>query len=224
MNALNIDKSPDNASVQKSIVGGKKNKRAKTLDIIGIVVIALLIPVLVVNGVMLYKSAVNPDVPADFMGYIPLVSGSDDMTDFDSNDLVIVKSVEQGEALDEDTLICYMPIGRKSIVWERIVRMEQNADGSVYYIAKADADSKENPVHIAPSQIVGVYHSHINNVGAFVLFMQSQTGMITCVVAPICAIFLAFYLIDRKKYNDLVKTTEKAAEAEAVNAEAVEAE
>lgn len=198
MNALNVDNGPDNARIQKGGGKGKKNVRMRPIDVVGLVIIVLLIPVLIVNGVMLYKSAVNPDVPADFMGYIPLVAG-EDAAEFNSNALVIVKAVKQSEELDEGALICYMPIGRKNIVWERVVRLEQKPDGSVYYITQAGTGGKENPVHIAFSQIVGVYHSHINNAGAFVLFMQSQTGLIACVIVPLCTIFLVSYLIDRKK-------------------------
>lgn len=187
---------------------------SKVLNIIGAIIIVLLIPILVINGTLLVKSVMNPDVPADFMGNIPLVSGYNNMTDFDGNDLIIVKELEEGRELNEGDIVCYWY--SDGVVIERITEVV-NDNGSIRYATKADTAETANPSQISSSQIIGVYEKHIDDIGSFVLFMQTRLGILVCVVLPIFIICLAFVLIDKKRYHDMLKAMQAQQEQMAQN-------
>ena len=200
-----VDTQPENDTKPK------KSAFIKTLNILGVVIVVLLLPILIIDGVLMYKSITNPDAPADFMGYMPFVSGADNMTEFDGDDLIIMKQLEADEVLESGNIICYWYNDghEEGVVIERITDVVEE-DGAVRYTAKADTAEEESLLEIDTTQIIGVYHRHIDDLGTFVLFMQTTKGILTCVVLPICVLFLAFHLIDRKKYKDALREAQAA--------------
>lgn len=180
----------------------KKTAGSKVLNAIGAVIIVVLIPILIINGTLLVKSVMNPDKPADFMGYIPFVSGFNNMTDFDGNDLIVMHEQDSYDELEAGDIICYWY--SDGVVIERISRVWSDESG-VRYSTKADTAELSNPSKVTPNQIIGVYHRHIDDIGTFVLFMQTRLGILVCVVLPIFIICLAFVIVDKKRYHDLVK-------------------
>lgn len=183
----------------------KKTLLSKSLNIVGIVICVLLIPILVINGVLLVKTIIHPDTPPDFMGYIPLVVGDENTSSmFDGDDLVIIKIPDDADQLEIGNTISFWTI-KGDIVTHRIVDTELSDDLQVMYVTKGDTNDSEDYTRVAPGQIVGAYVTHIDDLGTFVLFMQTPTGIITLVVLPLVALLVAFYLIDRKRYAKLLK-------------------
>lgn len=204
MNLLNSIKEKINNKKKQKDAGGKSESSVlhQTLNVIGIIVCILIIPILVVNITLFAKSITRPNTPADFMGYMPLVVGNNNMSpEIDKDDLVIVKSADNYENLEAGTIISFMLNGR--LVSQRIVETRTLENQQIVYVTKADTLDGETMVTL--EQIVGVYVTKFDNLGTFVLFMQTPAGIITFVVIPLTALFLAFYLIDRKRYKDALK-------------------
>lgn len=58
----------------------KKPLKYRVLDIIGIILCILLLPMVIINMTMAIQSVTQPDVPPNFMGYTPLIVTSGSMT------------------------------------------------------------------------------------------------------------------------------------------------
>ena len=204
MKSLKSVKPSKIVKASKKVKAGTNAILRRVLNILGIVICVLLIPILVVNGTLLVKSFINPDVPPDFMGYIPLVAGNDDMAPaFYEEDLVIVTSTDVPEELEIGTIACFKFNGKAII--RRIVDTELSDKFGVVYITKGDADEEELPIRFAAAQVVGVYEKHYDGLGAYVLFMQSPTSILYFVVLPMMLLFLVFHLIDKKRFKDALR-------------------
>jgi len=90
-------------------------------NIIGIAIIAVLLPIMIVNMTLIIKSYTQPDkVPAVF-GVAPLIvmSGSMDPVIM-VNDLIFVKRVDPA-TLEVGDIIAFQPAGATTVVTHRIV-------------------------------------------------------------------------------------------------------
>lgn len=80
----------------------------------------------------------------------------------------------------------------------RIIDIERGENGKITALGtKGDNAPEGNTEHPAISDVVGVYSSKINNLGSFVLFVQSPTGFLVTVVVPsiLVVIYCAFLFI-----------------------------
>lgn len=104
-----------------------ENKRKLSPEnIIGIVLIAVFLPVIIFNMVIVIKGWVNPNSVPTFMGVAPLVVGSDSMTihkeaeyggAFNKGDIIVIKNVKP-EDLEVRDIITYIHDG--DIITHRI--------------------------------------------------------------------------------------------------------
>ena len=86
----------------------KKPLKFKVMNIIGIVICVLLIPLVIINMTMAIEGIIQPDVPPNFLGYTPLIITTGSMSPaFDGNALVIVKTVDEPEQLQVGQIISY---------------------------------------------------------------------------------------------------------------------
>lgn len=179
----------------------------KALNIIGLILCLLMLPIVIVNMTMFIQSLIHPDVPPNFLGYTPLIVSSGSMSPaFDVTDLVVVKAPEDAAALEDGTVICYL--SGDSLVTHRIVGREITADGQTVYITQGDANNTPDRVRVSPAQIIGVYHTHIPNLGKFALFMQTPAGIILFVVLPLLLLFVIYRIIDHRRYKALLKESQ----------------
>lgn len=187
----------DNDMNQKKRRGVSK---ATVLNIIGTILCVLLLPIVVANLTMAIQAVVNPGTPPNFLGYTPLIVESGSMSpSFDANDLVVVKTVYDPNELETGTVICYLT--GESLVTHRIVGVEYADNGAVMYVTQGDANNTADSVRVMPEQIIGAYSMHFDDLGGFALFMQTPFGMLLCVVLPLIALFVAFYVIDHRNYK-----------------------
>lgn len=199
----------------------EKQKRTagnKALNIIGFILCLLMLPIVIVNMTLFIQSLIQPDVPPNFMGYTPLIVSSGSMTpSFDVTDMVIVKTPENAADLADGEVVCYL--SGNSLTTHRIVGRETSDEGHMVYVTQGDANNAPDRVRVNPSQIIGVYKTHIPKLGKFALFMQTPTGIILFVVLPLLAMFIIFRIIDNRRYKALMKEKEaqlRAAEAEMI--------
>lgn len=188
----------------------KRNLRTagnKALNIIGLVLCLLMLPIVIINMSMFIQSLIEPDVPPNFLGYTPVIVSSGSMSpEFEVTDLVIVKAPEDAASLEDGTVICYL--SDNSLVTHRIVGQETASDGLMVYITQGDANNAPDRTRVDPSQIVGVYQTHIPELGKFALFMQTPTGITLFVVMPLLALFALYSILDQRRFKALLRKKE----------------
>lgn len=199
----------------------KRNLRTagnKALNIIGLVLCLLMLPIVIINMSMFIQSLIEPDVPPNFLGYTPVIVSSGSMSpEFEVTDLVIVKAPEDAASLEDGTVICYL--SDNSLVTHRIVGQETASDGLMVYITQGDANNAPDRTRVDPSQIVGVYQTHIPELGKFALFMQTPTGITLFVVMPLLALFALYSILDQRRFKALLR--EKEAQTATIDAEEI---
>ena len=190
----------------------------KALNIIGLVLCLLMLPIVIINMSMFIQSLIEPDVPPNFLGYTPVIVSSGSMSpEFEVTDLVIVKAPEDAASLEDGTVICYL--SDNSLVTHRIIGQETASDGLMVYITQGDANNAPDRTRVDPSQIVGVYQTHIPELGKFALFMQTPTGITLFVVMPLLALFALYSILDQRRFKALLQ--EKQAQTATIDAEEI---
>ena len=184
-----------------------KNKSTvtKVLDIIGIVLIVLMIPVLVIEMILLFSGWIHPDMPPSIMGYTPLVVTSGSMSPtFDVQDLIFVEQSTDISALEEGTIICYKY--GSNLVTHRIAEVILEEETVLHYITQGDANSSPDADPVTPTQVVGVYRTHSKPLGAFVSFFMEHRWIANVVIL---LILLCFYTVERVRNRQLRKEYER---------------
>ena len=178
----------------------KKSTLSRVLDVIGLIICIIALPVVIINMSMMIKAWVNPNVPPSFMGHIPLFVESGSMAPtINVEDLLVVKVPDDASPLEEGTIVSYMT--GDVVVTHRIVGVEYTESGDVMYVTKGDANNTVDNVRVSSSQIVGVYVNHFDGLGTVALYMQSTTGRMLFFVLPMTIAFLYFYISDHIRYK-----------------------
>ena len=165
-------------------------------NVVGIALIAVLLPVMCINMTLIVKSYTQPDKVPTVFGVAPLIVMSGSMHDtIQINDLILTKATP-ADKLKADDVIAFQPVGATTVVTHRIIGI--NEDGS--FVTKGDWNNAEDKDPVFESQIVGKYFQRFPGVGEIALFLQQPIGMVVFVAVPL-ALFLAYDLLRRFFYN-----------------------
>lgn len=205
-----------------------KTKLSVTLNIIGVILCIVLIPVLVVNISLIVKSYTNKDAVPSFGGYLPMIVLTDSMKGtFDGGDLVIDKTVDPATLKEGDIISYFDPESQKgdSITTHRIMEITKDDEGKLAFITKGDANNTEDKTPVPADKVVGIYVTHIANAGDVAMFMSTTTGLIVCVVVPLI-LLIGYDILRRRLYEKKNKVDSNAllAELEALKAEKAQAD
>ncbi len=201
----------------------QKKFNLSKLDIAGIILVLVFLPIIIINSIIVIKGMVNPEKVPTVFGYGPLLVISDSMDieygdpgAFNKNDLIIIKEVDVND-LKENDIITY--IGKdKKFVTHRIKRFEE-IDGVTVIRTKGDFSvSEDEPVYF--DQVQGIYVTRIPGMGKLVDFIQKPVGVIILLGIPIL-IYLAidFFLKSKDKEKVDAKNAELEAEIARLKAE-----
>ena len=127
-------------------------KKLSVENIVGIVLIAVFLPVIIFNMVIVIKGFVDPNNVPTVGGFAPLIVGSDSMTKsdealnggaFNKGDMIVIKNVKP-ETLKDKDIITYVYQGE--IITHRIVKIyniteKYNESKKAYEDAKAYFES-----------------------------------------------------------------------------------
>jgi len=173
----------------------------KVATVIGTILCLVLLPILIINIMLIIRSATNPDkVPS--VGHIfPLIVLTDSMfPEIESGDLIICRTAEPEEIRVGDVIAFFDPAGSgSSVVTHRVTEVLEQ-DGSLAWRTKGDANNAEDRLPVPAKKLVGVYNRSIPGLGSVVLFMQSTAGLIVCVVCPIL-LLVGWDILRRRKYE-----------------------
>ncbi len=172
--------------------------------VISIIIIVILLPILFVNSVIIINSIMNPDKIPSFFGWKPFIvlSGSMESEIF-PGDLAIVKDVETKE-LKVNDVIAFR--SEDLVVTHRIVEIK-NENGAIKYKTKGDNNNSQDVGDVLPEQVEGLYKFKISKMGNLAMFMQTPTGIISCLSIPLLLLVLLHMKEikeDRKYINEKV--------------------
>ncbi|MDR2687031.1 MAG: signal peptidase I [Oscillospiraceae bacterium] len=181
-------------------------------NIVGIAIIAVLLPVMVANLTLIIKSYTRPnDVPTVF-GVAPLIvtSGSMEPTILE-DDLIFVRRADTA-ALKKGDVIAFQPIGKTVVVTHRITQVfEEN--GAPAYRTKGDANNTEDVDPVLAAQVVGQYFGRVEGLGKAAMFLQKPVGIVVFVAIPLL-LFVAYDMLRRALYNKKHKNDRSADQEE----------
>ncbi len=171
---------------------------------ISIIIIMILLPILFVNSVIIINSIMNPDKIPSFFGWKPFIvlSGSMESEIF-PGDLAIVKDIGT-EELKVNDVIAFR--SEDIVVTHRIVEIK-NENGAIKYKTKGDNNNSQDVGDVLPEQVEGLYKFKISKMGNLAMFMQTPTGIISCLSIPLLLLVLLHMKEikeDRKYINEKV--------------------
>lgn len=197
------------------------NKKISKQTIIGIILIAIFLPIIIFNMVIVIKGAVNPNKFPTVFGRAPLIVESDSMTidkkantgAFNKGDLIFIKKVDPQTLKKGDIITYYSSDGL--IITHRIVEEPFYEEGKLTFNTKGDFNS---PVimSVSAEDIIGIYTGRIPKMGRVTMFLQTPGGVILLLGLPLLIIFLIDFF-NKRKINQGAQA--KIAELEAKLAE-----
>ena len=197
-------------------------RKISALNIVGIVLLVIFLPLIIINMTLVIKGALNKDRIPTVFNKAPLIIVSDSMTigyyttdpnyngAFNKNDLIIIKKVDATK-LEVGDIATYIA-GDGSVINHRVIRKTTNEKNEVRYIMKGDNSPSEDPDLITPEQIQGVYVKRFAGLGGFAMKLREPIGIILLILIP-AAIFFAVYFVQKQLENK--KNEESKAQLEA---------
>ena len=179
-----------------------KTKTNQTLNIIGIVLIVLFLPLIIFDFVIVIQGMVDPDEIPMVFGKSLLIVDSDSMTiqynsdgekisgEFNKGDLILIEKVEISD-LKNGEIITYLASDGKYVT-HRIIGFP--GEGKI----KVAGDVLHTPEDIEEASVQGRYVRRFAGVGSFAKFMRSGWGLLVMIGIP-AFIIVVFELIDRNK-------------------------
>lgn len=177
-------------------------KSNQVLNIIGIVLCVILVPILIVNCTLIVKSWINKDEVPSIGGVMPLIVLTDSMApDIKSGDIIICKKADAADIAVGDDISFFDPAGNgSSIVTHRVIEIKQE-NGQLSFKTKGTNNNTEDRIAVPADKLVGKYTGiRFAMAGKIALFMQTVPGLIVCVVVPI-VLLVGYDMLRRKKYE-----------------------
>jgi len=206
-----------------------ESRSNKVLTIIGIVLCAILIPMLIINCVLIIKSFVKKDEVPSLFGLTPMIVLTESMEpEIKAGDLIVVKDIDPKDVKVGDDISFFDPAGNgSSVVTHRVIEKIVDEDtGKISWKTKGINNNTEDKKPVPAENLVGIYKGfRVPAAGRVALFMQTIPGLIICVLVPL--VLLVGYDVFRRKLYDK-KQAENVeslkAELEALRAEKAAAE
>ncbi len=219
---------------------GKRKKSAAEITMfwVSIGLCVLMLPLLLMNVVLIFKSIVHPnDLPTIF-GYKPLIVLSDSMyPNIKKGDLIFTQVVDVKDLKPGDVITYreYEDDGKTlgTVVTHKIyditietdgehagqlkfrtygINNQRQADGTIKYNENGEMVVINMDDAVYAPQIEGRYTSKITGLGSFIYWMQGTWGLIVCIGIPLVA-FIVYEFIKR---NEEMKA-QRASNASATN-------
>ena len=166
------------------------------LIIVGCVI---LIPILVINLWIMFKSKTNSEKVPSVFGYKPFMVLSGSMeSNIHKGDLIITKETNPA-SLKIDDIIAFKDAAG-TITTHRIIDIIEDS-GETYFITKGDNNSTQDQNLVALEDVEGIYVGRIPGIGSMMDSLAKPTTIMILVVS-ITAIFIIGFMISNKRQQD----------------------
>ncbi len=194
---------------------GKRSVGRTIWNAISLVICILLACILLINCILIVKSAINKDKVPSIAGWYPMIVLSDSMyPEIQKGDLIFGRVVSPEKVQVGDVISFFDPESKTgAVVTHRVTDITM--DGGLSFTTKGDANSIKDSEQIPADKVIGVYKTRIRGAGKIAMFMQTTTGFIVCIALPVLLIVGYDFLTRHKKE----KTPEVDEEKEKLMAE-----
>lgn len=207
----------------------KETRKLSALSIVGIVLIAVFLPIIIINLTIVVKGWIHPDRIPMVFNRAPLIVVSDSMTieknkdgkvisgAFNKNDLIIVQRVKDTSILKVGDIITYTEKdGAGNQIWTTHRISRTNEDGSFY--TRGDYSPNGGMIMaetlVKADNVQGLYTGvRFAKLGQVALFFQTVPGIIVLLVIPLAAIGI-LYFVENAKSNKEAQGKNAELEAE----------
>lgn len=188
------------------------------LNIIGIILCIVLVPILIMNLILIVKSFADPDSVPSINGYSPLIVLTESMDpDIKAGDLIITKSIDKNDIEVGMTVSFFDPNSDSGAVVTHQIIEKIIQDGQVLYRTKGINNNIADRELVPEDNVIGEYTgTRFAGLGSIVLFAQSTWGLVICIliIVILFGIFiLSSYLCNKKRSAE--STDNSLAEAQA---------
>ena len=217
----------------------KKSAAEITMFWVSIGLCVLMLPLLLMNIVLIFKSIIHPnDLPTIF-GYKPLIVLSDSMyPTIKKGDLIFTQVVDVKDLKPGDVITYreYEDDGKTlgTVVTHKIydittetdgehagqlkfrtygINNQRQADGKIKYNEDGEMVVINMDDAVYAPQIEGRYTSKINGLGSFIYWMQGTWGLIVCIGIPLVA-FIVYEFIKRNEEMKIQRASNASANTE----------
>lgn len=175
--------------------------KEKVLTIISTVMCCILLPMLIINCTLIFKSFTQPDKVPDFGGYFPMIVLTDSMyPSIESGDLIICQTADAEEIKVDDVISFFDPAGNGvTVVTHRVLEVVEK-NGEISFKTKGDANNVEDNLLVPSESLIGIYKTRIAGAGNVAMFMQTSSGFVVCVGLPLVLI-IGYDWLRRKQYD-----------------------
>lgn len=199
----------------------KSTLKHRVFTIVGIVLCAILAPLLIINIILVIQGAINPDEVPGIGSYKPMLVLTESMEDYIfAGDLIVVEEVDPTTLKKGDVITFFDPLGNgTSTVTHRIIDVVNDENG-LYFQTQGDNNNTPDRELVEAGAVIGIYVFRIPLIAHIAIFMQTVPGLIISIFVPLCA-FIGYDLIRRKQYEKKKDEDRDAllAELEALRAE-----
>lgn len=175
----------------------------KVLTVVGIVLCVILIPILIINVTLIIKSYTNPDDVPSIGGWSPFIVLTPSMEpNINSGDLIFSKAIDPSDVKINDVISFFDPDSRDgtAVLTHRVKDIITEADGTLSFKTKGDANDAEDRLAVSEDKLVGIYRFRIPGMGNVAMFMQTTAGLIVCVVIPLI-LLVGWDIFRRRRYE-----------------------
>lgn len=174
---------------------------SKLRKIIYIMLVIIMLPILIISGVILINSYINPEKVPSFFGWKPFIVLSGSMeTEIYAGDIAVVKETDLTE-IKEGDIIAFRE--EDMVITHRIIEITTDEAGNTVIYTKGDNNDSRDQNTVSLDQIEGVYQFRISGLGNVAMFIQTPTGIIACLSIPIAILIIMQIAnsVNDKKYE-----------------------
>ena len=186
------------------------SKKNIVLNVIGIILCVILIPILFINCFLIVKGIVNKNEVPSIGGNAPLIvlTGSMEPT-IKAGDLIVTKKIDAKDVKVGDVISFFDPAGNGStILTHRVIDIEiDETSGELFFRTQGDDNDIADMTPVPAENLVGRWEgTRFWGLGYVVLFTQSTVGLIIIISVIVAAIII--YMIVRKRIQDKEKQSD----------------
>ena len=180
------------------------------LNVVGIILCVMLVPILLINCTLIIKGMIYPDEVPSLFGQTPLIVLTESMEpDIMAGDIIVCEEIDVQQLKKGDVIAFFDPASKgSSIVTHKINEVYKDSSGNVkefetYGINNKNLDGSQayDRLHVPAENVVGIYRgTRIAGMGHVAIFMQSTWGLILCVGVPVLLVIA--YEVLRRRIKD----------------------